>query len=126
MSVKFNVVARKNPFQPASPPKYYPSIISSNRVTTRDIAHQIAEISTVSPPDIMAAIEGLLLVLPTNLANGSIVDLGDFGSFWLRTRSEGANSEADVSAQNITTVQIQFRPGKEFKRALSTIQFTKA
>ncbi len=126
MSVKFNIVARKNPFKPDAPPQYYPSIISSDRVTTRDVAHQIAEISTVSSPDIMAAIEGLLSVLPRNLANGSIVDLGDFGSFWLRIKSQGTDNTTDVTAQNITNVQIQFRPGKEFKRTLATIQFEKS
>ena len=126
MSVKYNVVARKNPRDPDAPPKYYPSIVSSGREGMREIAKQIAEISTVSSVDTMASLESLLSVLPRILANGNIVDLGDFGTFWLRVKTEGSESEADVTARNITNVQIQFRPGKEFKRALEVIEFKKA
>lgn len=126
MSVKYNVVARNNPRNPEAPPKYYPSVVSSGREGIRDIANRIAEISTVSSVDTMAALESLLMVLPRILANGNIVDLGDLGSFWLRVKTEGAENEADVTARNITSVQMQFRPGKEFKRSLDAIDFEKA
>jgi len=126
MSVKYNVVARKNPRDPDAPPKYYPSIVSSGREGMREIAKQIAEISTVSSVDTMASLESLLTILPRILANGNIVNLGDFGSFWLRVKTEGAENESDVTARNIINVQLQFRPGKEFKRALEAIEFKKA
>ena len=44
--------------------------------------------------------------------------LGDFGTFSLRVRSEGAETEEDVGAKNITKVVAGFRPGKHFQNAL--------
>lgn len=43
MTVKFNVVPRGNPSNPALPKKFYPSIQSSGRTTMRQLATRIAE-----------------------------------------------------------------------------------
>jgi hypothetical protein len=56
------------------------------------------------------------------------VRLGDFGTFNLRVRSVGTETEAAVGAQNITKVVASFRPGKRFRDALDpdVIVFKKA
>ena len=81
MTVKFNVVERGNPSNPAAPKKFYPSIESSGRKTMRQLAGQISQISTVSSVDTMAVLEGLLTIIPQELSAGNIVELGDFGNF---------------------------------------------
>jgi len=91
MTVKYNIVARGNPANRDAPKKYYPSIVSTGRITTRQLARRMAEGSTLSSTDIVAVIESLLSVIPYELANGNIVELGDFGSFWLRAGAEGYN-----------------------------------
>ena len=70
-------------------------------------------------------IESFLAVVPAELAKGNIVELGDFGSFWLRTTSEGAETAEEVRADQIGTVLPRFNPGKEFKRILDAIKFNK-
>ncbi len=125
MSVKFNVVERGNPGNPSAPKKFYPSIQSSGRVTTRELAAQAAQESTLSPADLMGALEIFLSIIPRELAKGNIVELGDFGNFWLRIEAAGSESEADVRAENITSVKPRFSPGKLFKKALDAIDFTK-
>jgi len=126
MSVKFNVVERGKLGDAAAPKKFYPSIQSTGRATKRDIAEMIAQISTISTADTMAMLEAFLIVVPQELAKGNIVELGDFGSFWLRSSSEGADQAADVRASQITDVLPRFNPGKEFKKALNAIEFEKA
>lgn len=126
MSVKFNVVPRGNPSNPQAPKKFYPSIQSSGRKTMRQLAGRISEISTVSSVDTMAVIEALLTVIPQELAAGNIVELGDFGNFWLRSSSEGADSAEAVRASQISSLLPRFNPGKEFKKVLNTIEFEKA
>ncbi|MFH1636461.1 MAG: HU family DNA-binding protein [Chloroflexota bacterium] len=126
MSVKYKVVARGNPQNPEAPKKYYANYISSGRVTLRDIANQIAQISTVSSIDMLAGLEALLQVIPQQLANGNIVELGDFGTFQLRLKSDGSETPDAVTAHNITKVASQFRPGKEFKKVLKNTEFEKA
>lgn len=125
MTVKYKVIARGNPGDPAAPKKYYPSVSSSGRIRLRPLSQKIAAISTVSSVDTMAVLEGLLTVLPEEIANGNIVQLGDFGSFWLRVKSEGAETEEQVNAHNIVNVLPKFTPGKEFKQVLKNTEFKK-
>lgn len=125
MSVKFNVVERGNPSNQEAPKKFYPSILSSGRVTTRELAEIAARESTISPADMMGAIEIILSVIPRELAKGNIVELGDFGNFWLKTTSEGVENEEDARASQILTVLPRFIPGKLFKNVLNSIEFVK-
>ena len=125
MSVKYNVVERANPADREAPKKFYVSIQSSGRVTTRELAERAAQMSTLTTVDMMAAIESFLAIVPAELAKGNIVELGDFGSFWLRTTSEGAETAEEVRADQIGTVLPRFNPGKEFKRVLDAIKFNK-
>jgi predicted histone-like DNA-binding protein len=102
MTVKYTVVARGNPGDPEAPKKYYPQVKSSGKVTLRQLAERIAEISTVSTVDTVAVLEALLTVIPQGLAEGRIVNLGDFRSFNLRIRGQGAGTPEEVTAHNIT------------------------
>lgn len=125
MSVKFNVVERGNPSNREAPKKYYPSIQSSGRVSTRELAEMAAQRSTLSSMDMMAAIESFLAIIPEQLAKGNIVELGEFGTFWLRTTSEGAETPEEVRATQITSILPRFNPGKVFKHVLDGIEFVK-
>jgi predicted histone-like DNA-binding protein len=125
MSVKFNIVERGNPANPAAPKKFYPSIQSSGRVSTRELAEMASQMSTLSSVDMVAAIESFLTIIPRELAKGNIVELGDFGSFWLRSTSDGAETAEIVRADQITNVMPRFNPGKEFKRVIDAITFNK-
>jgi len=125
MSVKFNIVERGNPSNREAPKKFYPSIQSSGRVTTRELAEMAAQRSTMSSIDMMAAIETFLAIIPEQLAKGNIVELGDFGNFWLRIEAEGAESEDTVRADLIASVKPRFNPGKFFKKVLDGIDFIK-
>lgn len=126
MSVKFNIIERGNPSNPEAPKKFYPSIRSSGRLTLRELATVAADRSTLTETDFIAAVESFLAIIPKELAKGNIVELGDFGSFWLKTSSEGVESADEVRADQISTVLPRFIPGREFKRVLDTIQFSKS
>ncbi|MBL8099815.1 MAG: HU family DNA-binding protein [Anaerolineales bacterium] len=126
MTVKYNVVERGNPSNPGAPKKFYPSISSSGRKTLRQLAGRISEISTVSSTDTMAVLEALLTVIPQELASGNIVELGDFGNFWLKANADGVDDENNVRATQITTLLPRFNAGKEFKKVLATVEFEKA
>ena len=125
MPAKYVVVAKKNPQDLSGPPKYYPMVKSTGKVTLRQLAERIADISTVSSVDVVAVLEAFLTIVPQELANGNLVSLGDFGTFSLRVRSEGADSEDDVTAHKITKTLTSFRPGKWFQKALNSISFEK-
>jgi predicted histone-like DNA-binding protein len=125
MPIQYNIVERGNPASPESGKKFYPSIQSSGRVTHRDLVTEISEICSLSTADMMAAIEILLLMIPRELVKGNIVELGDFGNFWLRSTSKGAKTADQVSGELITNLIVRFNAGKEFKRVLRSAKFQK-
>ncbi len=125
MSVKFNVVERRNPSNPEAPKKFYPSIQSSGRLNLRELAAVAADRSTLTETDFIAAVESFLAIIPKELAKGNIVELGDFGTFWLRTTADGTEAAEEVRADQIMTILPRFNPGKQFKRTLDNIEFIK-
>lgn len=125
MPVKFNVTPRKDPRNQESTPKYYATIKSSGRVDTHGIAKSINSMSTVSSVDTAAVLEAFLNVVPDQLADGKIVELGDFGTFRISVSSEGADQAENLSSHHITDVRVLFAPGKRFKQVLDTVQFQK-
>ena len=125
MPVKYNIVERGNPSNREAPKKYYPSIQSSGRVTTSEMAEMAADRSTLTTADMMAAIETFLTIIPQQLAKGNIVELGEFGSFWLRSNSDGADTVEEVNAAQISSLLPRFNPGKRFRKTLRTIDYAK-
>ena len=97
----------------------------SGRVTLRQLAQRIALMSTVSTADTMAVLECLLTIVPQELVEGRIVQLGDLGSFSTRIRTTGSDTPEEVTAHQIIGVSPAFRPGREFKKTLTDMQFEK-
>ena len=125
MPIKYNIVERGNPSNREAPKKYYPSIRSSGRVTTREMAEMAADRSTLTTADMMAAIETFLSIVPQQLAKGNIVELGEFGSFWLKSTADGATVPDEVGADQITSILPRFIPGKRFRKTLKTIDYAR-
>jgi predicted histone-like DNA-binding protein len=126
MSVKFNVIERGKPGDPQAPKKFYPSIVATGKRSQREVAVSAAKLSALEPADMAAAVENFLSVITDELSRGNIVDLGEFGSFWLRVETEGADKQEDVNAASIQTVRMRFTPGKAFQEMLDKITFEKA
>lgn len=89
------------------------------------MAVRAAESSALTPADMAAAIENFLAIISDELARGNIVQLGEFGSFWLRIKTAGSETPEAVSEDNILGVQPRFTPGKAFREELDKIDFEK-
>ena len=125
MSVKFSVTPRKDPRDQSSQPKYYATVRSNGRIDTHGVARDINKMSTVSSVDTAAVLEAFMNVVPDQLADGKIVELGDFGTFRVSVSSEGAEMPEAVTTRSITDVRILFQPGKRFKKLINNTEFEK-
>ena len=125
MTVKFNIVPKKDPRNLEAPPKYYPTVVSQGHADLRAIAKRITGMSTVSSVDTMAVLEAFLTVIPQELAEGNIVELGELGSFRLTVLASGEARPEEVSKRNIKEVKVRFKPGKLFKQVLKGLEFRK-
>jgi predicted histone-like DNA-binding protein len=109
-------VQKVNPSKPTDPKKYYANLVTRGDVSLRELAKEITEISTVSPPDVMVVIEAPLQIILRHLIQGEIVRLGDFGSFSVRLSSEGADAPEAFNASLVKSVNLNFRPGSVSER----------
>ena len=125
MSLKYRLIQKINPQKPTLPGKFYAHPVTKGEVTVRELAREIADISTVSIVDTIAVIESFIQLIPKHLAEAEIVRLGDFGSFSIKLTSEGAVQEDEFKASMIRNVKMSFRPGKELKNALKVVDFQK-
>ena len=125
MPVNYSIIQRIKPGDASAPRKFYAIAKTTGEAELRELANDVAEISTVSSIDTLAVLEGLITVLPRKLLDGEIVRLGEFGDFRLNISSEGVEAEADFSTANIKGVKLNFRPGKLIKTALKTVEYKK-
>lgn len=123
MSIDYIVAERFNPARPEEPRKYYAQQKSKDEVKFREISEIISAQSTISSIDITGVLESLVKVMPEFLADGKIIRLGDFGSFYITIKSSGSDTKKDFNENMIKEVSVKFRPGKEIKKALKNVTF---
>lgn len=125
MPAKYRVIAKVNPRDPQGARKFYPSLQMNGRSPQRKLALEAADRSTLSDADMDAAMTNLLALIPKHLAEGRVVDLGEFGTFRLTINTEGAETADVVTVRNIKKVGVRFTPGAAFKKMLEDVQFEK-
>lgn len=125
MAIYYHFVPRKDKNNPDGPVKYYPSLITKGRVTTREMAEEGADGSTLTPTDVFATKEMFLRRIPRILLQSKIVDLGDFGCFRITLRGKLVSSKTRLGPQDIKKIKVHFIPGKAFAEAFTQIEFIK-
>ncbi len=123
--VKYRIVNRKNPQDQSDPGKFYASLNHSRKAGIREIAERISKRSTVNSIDCMGMLEAFVQVIPELMAEGAMIDMGEFGSFYGTLQSEGTPTEAEFNAARIQKMKLHFRPGKEFQKTLRNLLFAK-
>ena len=126
MSIFFNRVLRGNPQDPAAPKKFYPVLKTVQRITEKEVAKQIADETTLNPKEAEMAISQLQKVLVRNLLDSKSVQLGDWGTFNLTANCLPSDTKEGATANNISKLNIRFRPGKDLKNELAKATFIPA
>ena len=125
MSVPFNVVPKHNPQQPKAAQKFYAVAQSTGEADFRQMAKEIAEITTVSLPDAVAVLESLVMIIPRHIEKGEIVRLGELGSLRVTLNSVGSDTAEAVSARNIKRAKYHFTAGNELQQTLKVLKYAR-
>lgn len=126
MAIKYKVIERGNPADITKPKKFYAQAVSDGETSLKDLAKRAAQISTVSYTDTLAVITALMEVIPDVLADGKTVRLGDLGSLYISNKSDGSETADKVTASNIKSPKVDFRPGADFKKLVKVVEWQKA
>jgi len=125
MSVKFKVIQKKNPQDLAAAPKSYALAVSDGTVDIDRLSELVGDGSTVRQNDIYAVIIGLVNVIQGELSQGRSVNLGKLGTFSIGISSDPSDTAEEVTASNIKSAKVNYRPGKELKDMLKVLSYTK-
>ena len=126
MAVKYVVLQKGNPSNPAAPKKWYATAKSSGELTLKKLSKEIAEGSTtVSDTDVLAVLNDLTKILRRHLENGEIVRFGDFGSFQISIQGSGANTAAQYQQSLIKSSKVLFRPGVDLREMQRNLRYEK-
>lgn len=125
MSIKFNVIPKKNPQKRDEPAKYYANIVGDGKTTLADLAKYASSMPTVSKADILAVLESTFGKIAEDVADGKIVYVGEYFTLQAGGSSTGEEDEKDLTSANIKSVKAVFRPGKMIKDALKLATFQK-
>ena len=106
----FTSVLRKNMMEKDKPDLYYALAKSSGEIDIDEMAERIQRSSTVNWADVVCVLR---------------VRLGNIGSFYVTLRSNGVLVQKDVKEGLIKGARVRFRPGKEIKDALKTLDYSK-
>jgi predicted histone-like DNA-binding protein len=126
MALNYQTVKKRNPAKPTDPEKFYANAVYKDKMTLRKIATEIAERTSLSSTDSMAVLEALTQVLPFFLLDGNIVYLGEFGTFRISLRSDGAETAETFTSANIKGFKLLFRAGKELSEKLKHLEVLKS
>lgn len=105
------------PGDESAPKLFYAKAQAAGEVTMDEMAEDISYATSLTDGDVLNAIRALIKQTNRHLAAGKIVRLENFGSFQLQLQSTGADTEKKFTSANITSANIQFRPGKPIKAA---------
>jgi predicted histone-like DNA-binding protein len=126
MSVKYQVLPRKNPQDINAPEKFYAAAVADGDVNLDKLAELISYQCTVTESDCYAVLLSLEHNIISELGEGRIVKLGRLGNFQVGVSSEGKDTASEVTASAITKSRILFRPGKRLRSMLGSVSFRKA
>ena len=115
--IKYYVVSRKNPLN--EDVKWYAQAATPEVVTIEQLGADIAQMCTITEPDILAVLKALQIQMKAHLQNGRSVRLGIIGSFRPTLHSVGAPTEEAFSVGNINRISLQWVPDSTLRKSVA-------
>jgi len=121
--VKVKPLPRKNPQDNTAPERYYAHAVADGFVDLERLAYMVSNQCTVREADCLAVLNALQHNVMDELSQGRVVQLGNLGNFQVGVRSNPSDTLEEVSATNVRSAHINFRPGKRIRRMLSGLDY---
>ena len=102
--------------------RYVARIYRSGNVSLYTIAQEISHATTLSYPDVLAALKAFEIHVSTAVLNGCAVKFGMLGSFIPTIHSKAVASLDDVDADTVRRVTCRFYPSVAFRKNMKSAQ----
>lgn len=126
MPLEYVVTKRIFGFDDTKTEKYVAKSVGSGRVKFEKMCARVSRICGVHRKTVDLVVSGLVDMMADDIDDGKTVQLGEFGLFRPTIRTKSAATAEEVTASNIVTKRIVFKPGKIFQRTLTDMSVTRA
>lgn len=126
MPLEYVVTKRIFGFDETQTEKYVAKSVGSGRVNFEKMCARVSRICGVHRKTVDLVVSGLVDMMADDIDDGKTVQLGEFGLFRPTIRTKCAATAEAVTASNIITKRIVFKPGKIFQRTLTDMSVTRA
>lgn len=123
MPITIKPVGKIKPMQPELPMLYYPRAVQTGVVDLDLLTEKISRSTTLTEADCHAVLLGLVREVSEALEEGNIVRIDHLGTFQISVKGIASSTTNNVTAKNVTSASIVFRPGKRFKKMLAKLVF---
>ena len=121
--MKYKLIQRKNPKNPAEPPKWYAARVNTGKITQKDISDDIVDLSSLSRGDVSNVIDNLLVTVPKYMLLGKSVNLSGLGTFRISFSSKGVETKKAFQTRMISRMRVIFVPSTELRKKISDLKY---
>lgn len=105
----------------------YAKVVSGGKITTDQLAAEIAGISTFSSGDVKGVVKALSEMLHYHLSEGETVDIDGIGNFSVTLKTpKGITDPKQIRAESIRFNNVVYRTSPELKHKLKVIPLVRA
>ena len=127
--IKFSVIKRKNPQDPAAEAKFYPIVKPYGSISKEDIVERAVLNSNIDQAVIESVMVGLGEAFENFLLNGHNIQAWPLGSFNVRVSSNIYASAQELEKAGAETavrkIRIRFMPSPALKNELKKLKYEK-
>ncbi|MCG8581035.1 MAG: hypothetical protein MI866_14035 [Bacteroidales bacterium] len=124
MAIKFKVQQRANP-QNKAEKKFYVQPLRVGNIKRSKLEKDIIELTSLSKDDVRSVLLTLSDLIGKYINLGYSVTIEDVGTLSLRTKSEGSEKAEEVTAANVNSICVGFRPAVSLRESVDRISFVK-
>jgi predicted histone-like DNA-binding protein len=121
--MKIKLEEKISPNQPEATPQWYATPVQGEKVTTEEVAHDIAARTSLSPADTEGVLETLADVIPERLLRGEPIHLRGVGTLRIGIHSSGVDNPNDFNRSCIRGVHVVYTPDVRILNALANMHY---
>ncbi|NLU37902.1 MAG: DNA-binding protein [Bacteroidales bacterium] len=121
MAIKLKTVQKHNPLDKDAPSKFYANAVHEKKVNLADISKKVSKRCSFREADVLGVLTQTLVIFVEEVSEGTIVSLGDLGSFYVNVASEGAESAEKLTPGMVKGCRLIYKPSKELRKQLRLV-----
>lgn len=122
MAFKYTITERKNCLKGGTVMKQAVQV-NQGRITTREVAEQLQEITSLGRGDVQSVLSHLGDVAARHLREGHSVQLGELGTFTPYIKSKAVEADKTFTTDRIQSIRVVFKPSGWLKEAMGKASF---